>query len=96
MKGEFFCTKTQGRSSTKIREGLLQLKELESRINMSLKQQITSSPNNWFTGEAHERQNTDIPALYVVLLMSFYDSWLRLRIRWMWNTGGPLSLTHPL
>lgn len=46
---------------------------------MSLKHQITSSLNNWFTGEAHKRQNTDIPALYVVLLSS-YNSWLRLRI----------------
>lgn len=47
---------------------------------MSLKHQITSYLNNWFTGEAHKRQNTDIPALYVVLLLSSYNSWLRLRI----------------
>lgn len=63
------------------------VKGLESRINVSLKPQITSSPNNWSAGEAQKRQNTDIPALYVVLLISSYASWLRLR---------RLSLTHPL
>lgn len=44
-----------GKPTTITREGQPQLKGLESHINMSLKHQITSLPNNGFTGEVRER-----------------------------------------
>lgn len=44
-----------GKPSTITREGQPQLNGLESHINMSLKHQITSFPNNGFTGEVRER-----------------------------------------
>lgn len=45
-----------GKPNTITREGRPHLKGLESHINMSLKNQITSLLNNGFTGEVRERQ----------------------------------------
>lgn len=45
-----------GKPTTKTREVQPQLRGLESHINMSLKHQITSFPNNGFTGEVRERE----------------------------------------
>lgn len=47
--------KDTGKPTTMTREEQPELKGSESHINMSLKHQITSLPNNGFTGEVRER-----------------------------------------